>query len=145
MNKIAQYNPSELAVLIDNTRKEAGGDFSDMYIRSLAGMLKRSPSMYLSFGPWWWVLKSEMINAGILDFGDETDAEVLEMLSYNNTDMNCAACYVAQSAAFDEYSTHTHDRTVVDLDGEPFVYRLADSTMEMMIAAQVIELGGRLQ
>lgn len=144
MKKIVKYNPVELNQMIENTRKEVGDNFAENYLLSLAKMLKKQPDMYLSFGPYWWLLKKELINLGVLDFGEDSDAELVEMLEYESRDLNCAACYAAQVLAFDSYATHTNDKTVIGDDGEPFVYRLADSTMELMIASKAIDLGGAL-
>ena len=144
MRRIIKYNPVELNQMIENTRKEVGNDFAENYLLSLAKLLKDKPDMYLSFGPYWWLLKNELIKIGVNDFGDDSDAEIVEMLEYESRDLNCAACFAAQTLAFDAYATHTNDKAVTGDDGEPFIYRLADDAMELMIAAKAINLGSSL-
>lgn len=141
MKKIVKYNPLELSKIVEETHKEVGFDFAENYLKNLASDLKERPDMYLSFGPYWWLLKNELIKLGINDFGEDSDIEVVEMLDYKGRDLNCAACYAAQSLSFDSYSTHTNDKTVIGDDGEPFIYRLADDDMELMIIAKAIEYG----
>lgn len=141
MKKIVKYNPLELSKIVEETHKEVGFDFAENYLKNLASGLIERPDMYLSFGPYWWLLKNELIKIGVNDFGDDSDAEVVEMLEYESRDLNCAACFAAQSLAFDSYSTHTNDKTVIGDDGEPFIYRLADDDMELMIIAKAIEYG----
>lgn len=136
MNKIVGYDATELGILVESAKQEAGSSFSEKYISKIAELIKEKPDLYLSFGAYWWLIKQEMINANLGGFGLYVDAEVLEMLDYGNTDLNCAACYTAQVQAFNDYSTHARERAMLGTDGEIFMYSLSDGEMELRILAK---------
>ena len=53
-------------------------DWRKRMLEGYKGILLGNPIQYRGFGPFWWILKKEMLDAGIADFGDSLDAEWVE-------------------------------------------------------------------
>lgn len=141
MKGIALFDRAELDAMVTATRKEAGGDFAPAYLRGIAENLKIQPWVYRSFGPYWWLLKRELIGAGFTDFGDEVDAETAEALDYGSTELNLSACYVAQSHCIEQMNLYGHHHVVELATGEAVEYVLVDEQVEAIEVGRLIQAG----
>ena len=112
---------------------------------SFQNLLRKDPKQYRSYGPFWWLLKKELIGLGIKDFGDHIDLEWLEMTDYGDSMLNILASWTYGDYASEQgllYSnvhsiTFTHELTDSFSDerrgasaGE---YTLIDEEMEVMV------------
>lgn len=144
MKGIARYDRAELEALIADTRKEVGGDFAPAYLRGVAAVLAERPAMYRSFGPYWWLLKRELIASGVRQFGESVDAETADALSHGERDLNLAACYVAQMHTLDTAMAYGHLHAVELDDGTIAEFTLADDEVEAIEVGRLIEAGKRV-
>ena len=106
------------------------------FISIMQGLLKNDPLRYRSFGPYWWIVKNAMINAGINEFGEAIDAEWLEQSSYD-TDYHgllAALLYSGQMMNNGLIYANQHNIELKDEDGvmDMQVYVLADEDMETL-------------
>ena len=74
-------------------------DWQKRMLEGYKGILLRNPIQYRGFGPFWWILKKEMLDAGIADFGDSLDAEWVERIDYGDPVLNILSAY-----AYAEYA-----------------------------------------
>lgn len=135
------FNKPAIAVL-DSLKPSqlAAGELSrEGWLRKMLdgyrGILLKNPVQYRGFGPFWWILKKEMLDAGIADFGDSFDAEWVERIDYGDAVLNILAAY-----AYAEYAEHygllySSTHTVEFLGDDDEVsnedYVLADDFMEL--------------
>lgn len=95
---------------------------------SVADMVKRNPSTYLSFGPYWWPLKAIMQREGFLG-GEPVDTHLLEQVALPTDALNCAAAF-----AFHEGDFHFGGRRFLmwnEADGGAVDFILADDDFEV--------------
>ena len=99
--------------------KKTRGEWLAGIIPALANVLRKDPRQYMSFGPYWWLVKKCFINAGIDDFGDFIDAEWFEKATYSDPVWDIAGfAYQEFSAANGMFYSHSHLIAFVDEDGE---------------------------
>lgn len=134
MQNIARYDATDLAPLVAEARAEAGGDFAPAFMQSVAKQIKSNPRLYRTFGPYWWVLKRELAKASIGTNGDYVDAETANALDYGSTELNLAACYLAQQKNLETYFLYSNTTMVELISGETVDYVLEDQQLELLIA-----------
>lgn len=96
--------------------------------------LKLNPIQYRNYGPYWWVMKQAMIDAGFAPFGFDIDAEMFEAMADPDTSFSVfrAMLYYDYSTENDFIGRATH--TIMD-NGEDVEYTIYDSDAERYIAA----------
>lgn len=96
--------------------------------------LKLYPIQYRNYGPYWWVMKKALIDAGYEYFGDEFDAEMLEAMSDSDKSFAVfrAMLYYDYTIDNDFIGRATH--TIVN-DGEDEEYTVYDDYVERQIAS----------
>ena len=142
---ISIYKPSEesLDTLISETR-ERNPNWQRDFLAGLARELREDPRRYKSFGPYWWLIKKELLAAGYTEFGHFMDQEWLDNMDYGNTAYNLAAAWGYSDWATDNgylYATR-HPYALRDSDTEEqfgeevwenAVYVLEDTDMEAIM------------
>ena len=97
--------------------------------------LLANPIQYRNFGPWWWIVKKNMIDAGYTPFGSEFDAEMVEAMSYpDNPDMAIIAGMAYYEASLENQFVGQATHVIVD-NGEDVEYLVYDADAEAFIAA----------
>ena len=90
------------------------------------------------FGPFWWILKKEMLDAGIADFGDSLDAEWVERIDYGDPVLNILSAYAYAEYAEEYGLLYSSGHTVEFIGDDDEVinddYVLADDFMELRAA-----------
>ena len=71
------------------------------FLKSVATIVTSNPKQYHSYGPYWWLLKRELIADGYGQFGDTVDAEWVEKLDYGDWIYNLLAAWVYAEQAID--------------------------------------------
>lgn len=105
---------------------------------NIANILRREPLRYRAYGPYWWILKREMLNQGIKDFGSHIDAEWYGNTDYGNSTINILAAWLYEDNGFSFRNIYSSDHNVTFLQGENEgeidvrVYTLVDEDMEML-------------
>jgi len=92
---------------------------------TMAKVLDGDPRSYRSFGPYWWIVKKELLDAGYNQFGDFLDREWLEIMD--------------QDHALNNGMIYANGHPIVVTPDEPEgaepedrVYTLADEDMEAL-------------
>jgi hypothetical protein len=100
--------------------------------------LKINPIQYRNYGPYWWVIKKAMLDAGFAPFGQDIDIEMFEAMTDSDTAFSVfrAMLYYDYSTENDFIGRATH--TIVD-NGEDVEYTLFDNDAERYIAASGIK------
>lgn len=99
-----------------------------------ARILKRKPQQYRSFGPFWWLLKRELINHGHTEFGTTVDAEWYNHADYGDPVLNMLAVWTYAEFADGRglLFSNAHAVSFIDdgAESEPEEYVLIDEEME---------------
>ncbi len=139
------FNKPSVSVLESLKPAElADGSISkdDWRVKMLNGyrsILLKNPIQYRGFGPFWWILKKEMLDASITDFGDSLDAEWVERIEYGDSVLNIlsAYAYAEYAEAYGLLYSSGHSLMFIGEDDEQSMveYILADDYMELKAAA----------
>lgn len=103
-----------------------------------ARFLRKDPARYRSFGPYWWVLKDEMLKHGITDFGDFLDMEWLELCKYDTPFHTLLAAWMYSENAIDMGLIYSNEHLVsylpeeTDQENDVRPYIVADDEMELL-------------
>lgn len=140
MAKFEKPQANEFWELKRQALEESGLDedaWKKKIIANIAIILKQNPLQYRSFGPYWWLVKSELIKQGITDFGQDVDAEWFEKADYGNSSTNILAAWAYSDNAIDEGLIYSSEHSVTFLNGEfedeidVQTYVLVDEEMEL--------------
>lgn len=102
-------------------------------------ILLQDPLRYRSYGPYWWVLKSALLERGAsFGFFDFVDAQWMEAVDYGSTFLNLLAAWMYAENALDMGLIYSHEHTVafepeeegMEQDVRP--YFLIDEDMETL-------------
>lgn len=113
-------------------------DWVEKCCKETARILRKDPLRYRSYGPYWWVQKKAMIDAGIEDFGDTVDLEWFEKVDYGNKFLNLLAALMYSNSAMDMGLIYANAHNVAFLSEEEAiehdvqVYTLADDEVEIL-------------
>lgn len=134
--KISKPSAEELRPLLFQAT-QAGDIPEDEWHKTLitgfAKMLRKSPLQYRCFGPYWWIFKSLLLDAGETDFGTGMDAEWREDMDYGSPSLNLLAAYAYYDGAFERGLIYSNTHTVASADGDETVeYVLIDEDMETL-------------
>lgn len=142
MKSIVKFELPAIEALAADARKEVGSaQIAPAYLQGLRANIASNPSMYRSFGPYWWLIKREMLAMGIKDFGESVDTETADALDYGDRDLNCAAGYAYQLLAFDTMAVYGHHHAVQLEDGTIAQYVLADEEVEAIEVGRLVQAG----
>ena len=110
-------------------------EWAQAYLVGLSSALRKSPELYRNFGPWWWIVKHAMLEAGQTPLGTHIDAEMLEAMEHEDGrwfSVLCAAAYQENSLETQWVGQSTH---VIVTDGEDSEYVIYDHGAEAYIKA----------
>lgn len=134
MKTIARYDLPELETLIAEATQEAGGDFTAAFVSGVAGELGADPLRYRAFGPYWWLVKREIIDSGITFLGEELDSETLAALDYVDSKLNLAAAYAWRENTLATSALYSDTHVVELTTGEVDQYVIYDHEVEVLAA-----------
>lgn len=139
---IVVYKPSEedLDDLIEETA-ERNPNWQKDCLDGIARELHEDLARYRSYGPYWWLLKKALLEAGYREFGTFLDAAWYEKLDYGSSAYNLAAAWGYSDWAAENGSLyalrHTYalrdtemDEVFEDEIWEEATYVLEDKDME---------------
>lgn len=140
MTNIVKPTEADLAPLIvEATETQTLTQWKAKFLASLGQFLTANPLRYRSYGPWWWLVKNELIKSGFLEFGDEVDAEWVEALDYGRIELNLLAAHGYADFRLDEGAMHEPLHTLELTDGEMFDYLSDDKDMEQRALAKQMQ------
>jgi hypothetical protein len=133
MKKIVIYTRPELAAIL--TQATAGTTPAAWLTdarTTLAAMLKARPASYLSFGPWWWAVKAQLVAAGLI--GGTVNDDLLAAIATGDAALDMAGALAYHGWNLDQM----RDGNVFAVDtedGDQVDYLLADDDMDALIGA----------
>lgn len=138
MKDIAKPTAEDLQQYIAESLAE-GKTIQEMvtsFMPVLSKHLLSNPIQYRNFGPWWWVIKKRMIDAGYMPFGPEFDAEMVEAMTYpENAEMSVIAGMAYYEGSLENQFVGQATHVIVD-NGEDVEYLVYDADAESYIAAK---------
>jgi hypothetical protein len=143
MTNIIKPTEADLAPLIaDAIEKQTLTQWKPIFLATLDAFFKNNPLRYRSYGPWWWLVKKELIASGNFEFGEDVDAEWVEALDYGKAELNLLAAHgYADWRCFMQGAPHEPLHTLELEDGETIDYLLTDTDMEQLALGQQLEKG----
>lgn len=134
MQKIVIYTPLELAGMVFGAVGAGSGvAWLDGMRRSIAGMVKRRPQVYRTFGPYWWAVKAQLVDNGLMT--GELDETLAEAIGSGDAMQDMAGA-VAYHGFNTDQMRDTNTFAVNTADGDTFDYVLHDPEIEAMIAGR---------
>lgn len=122
-------------VLSDMLEMEIGDQdrsaFADSFLKNTIKILRQNPKQYLSYGPYWWPLKDMLIKRGFRDFGNTTQQEWVDALSYEEDALTIAACWAYSQLRIDEGNIYNYRHILDTGDGEGMEYFLGDDELAL--------------
>jgi hypothetical protein len=108
-------------------------------VDAIAKILRDRPLRYRTYGPYWWVVKRALIDAGVTDFGDHIDLEWFDALNYGDPAYNLLAAWAYEDARFASGQIIENPyHVMIQADGEAIEYACDDEEMEAQAAARAL-------
>ena len=141
MAKIHKPTIEDMRPLLEEATTAANQNEAAWVKRLLAGMeatLTGDPLQYRAYGPYWWVLKREMQNAGmkLIEQAPHMDRDWAAQMDYGQTKWNLLAAWAYAEIRFEGGLFYDPEHTLADEDGEFVYFVSADEDMEMLAAAK---------
>ena len=126
--KIVTYSVEDLERIVKNASAGRSREawLSDMRAK-IVKMLKDRPATYRTFGPWWWPLKSQLIERG--DWPGSVDPDDVAQVTTGSQSWDMAAAVAYHGASIDELRDGNTFQ-VDTADGDTIDYVLFDQEME---------------
>ena len=101
-----------------------------------AKILLEDPKQYRRFGPYWWLVKHELIAEGYTQFGDTVDAEWYEKMDYGDWVDNILAAWFFGENSIDNGLIYS-ELHIINVSYEPdeyeaYTYYVIDEEMELV-------------
>lgn len=132
--KIKLYDSADLEKIVAKGAKgfPDRSAWAGRMVAAFAGVVRRSPLAYRSFGPFWWPLKAMMVSAGELA-ASAPDPDLVAQVTTGSAALDVAAAW-AQHEAHSSQMLAGSAFTVDTEDGDTMEYLLIDKEMEAMAA-----------
>lgn len=125
----------ELAgLLAEATSHQDEEAFVANYLAGLVKVLGSDPRQYRSFGPYWWPLKSLMIEHGIQPGAGSLELGTLQVYTMDTPALTICAAWAYQQGRIEEGKLRTASHQLELPEGELYEYELVDEDMEAFIA-----------
>lgn len=108
-------------------------EFVAGYLANFAEIIADNPRQYRAYGPYWWAIKSLMVEHGIMDFGEEIEAGTIEHYSYPSDVDTIVSAWSYFQDVFSDGRLYSSEHQLPMADGELYLYELIDMEMEALI------------
>ena len=98
-------------------------------INSISKVLKKEPMQYRFYGAYWWVVKNEMLLAGIDWIDDHIDKEWFDKLDTGDSASNLMAAWLYSEEKINNLEMPSN-LAIMDIKGENVEYNISDIFME---------------
>jgi len=132
-NKVTVFTEQALIPIIEEGSSDSDEEqWAAGFLAGAAGLLKRNPVMYRSFGPFWWPLKKYLQDGG-LNGGEPVEDELFDQVTMGSKSLDIAAAY-----AYHDWTTSNMNITntvhiAQSSDGEDVEYQVIDDEFEALI------------
>lgn len=134
MQRIVIYSAADLAAVATATIAAGPREaWRARLLDELAKMLRARPGIYRTFGPYWWPVKQQLIDAGKIV--GEVKPEALAAITSGDNDLDLVGALLYHGYNVDEMRTGTTTFTVDTADGDTIDYVLDDPEAEEMALA----------
>lgn len=128
MDRIQTFTNEQLdQLLYDAVGLRPRAEWRATIYRQVAAILKQRPRAYRTFGPWWWALKAQMIEAGALS--GESDPDLVATVTTGNADRDLAGALAYHGFNVDNM-VGGNTFTVETEAGDTIGYVLVDADFE---------------
>lgn len=121
------------ALLAEATSHQDEETFVTNYLAGLVKILGSDPRQYRSFGPYWWPLKSLMIDSGIHPGAGSLELGTLQRYTMDTPALTICAAWAYQQGRIEEGKLRTASHQLELPEGELYEYELVDEDMEALI------------
>ncbi len=133
-NKVTVFTEQALIPIIEEGSSDSDEEqWADGFLAGAAGLLKRNPVMYRSFGPFWWPLKRYLQDGG-LNGGEPVEDELFDQVTMGSKSLDIAAAYAYHDWTTSNMSITNTVHIVQSSDGEDVEYQVIDDEFEALIA-----------
>jgi hypothetical protein len=109
-------------------------DFSGYALSVINDRLRKDPLRYLDYGPYWWSLKRELVDAGY-DYGSDDDPEIREVYCGRATDETIVMADTFRSMALEQYFVGTRTWMLKASSSEGWT--LLDDDLESKVSSKM--------
>ncbi|MCO6429022.1 hypothetical protein [Nitrosomonas communis] len=132
------FDQSAISDLVEQRKKALStnrglSDFLGFGLGVIAGRLKKDPTRYRDYGPYWWALK-EALNRNGYNYGQQSDEEISNAYRGNTDAETLVMADEFRSMYLDTFLVHSNQFMLDANTGE--MWTLLDSDMESMKLAQ---------
>jgi len=132
-NKVTVFTEQALIPIIEEGSSDSDEEqWAAGFLASAAGLLKRNPVMYRSFGPFWWPLKKYLQDGG-LNGGEPVEDELFDQVTMGSKSLDIAAAYAYHDWTISNMGTTNTVHIVQSTDGEDVEYQVIDDEFETLI------------
>lgn len=127
------YDASDLSPLVDEAlagREPA--EFIQTYLDGLKSIIGRDPRQYRSFGPYWWPLKSMLMDKGMF-VGTDLENGTLQHYTMGTPELTIVAAWAYQQDRLNEGKLRSSSHQLELPGGDLYEYYLTDLDMEQAI------------
>lgn len=129
MQRIVIYSPAELAaVAADALAAEPREVWRARVLAELAQTLKKWPGAYRTFGPYWWVVKRQLVDAGL--HAGEVKPDALAAIATGDDDLDLLGALLYHGYNVDQMRLDGVTFSVDTDDGDTIDYVLDDPEAE---------------
>lgn len=137
--KIKIPTPTDLMPLYQEaTDDRTEEQYKAHFLEQVAVMLSRNPLWYRAYGIYWYALKQELINRGLID-QEFIDAEQIERAKYDNSAYLLLAAWAYHNERHEIGSGYDDLHVVEYEDGTIDGYQLVDEELEMLAVAKSLQ------
>ena len=123
--KLKMFEEGQLdSQIVEGTGDSTVKEWVDGFLANIAGLVKKTPAQYLSFGPMWWPIKSMMQERGLLG-GEPVDPAMVAQATLGAPELDVAAAF-----AFHDWYQGGNEFTCQTEDGDTIDYVLVDEDFE---------------
>jgi hypothetical protein len=132
MDKIIIYTVPELQAIVKGAARSNPAGWAEDLRSKVAKMIADRPGVYRTFGPWWWPLKAQLIDAGLL-VGEPNPVKA-EAISTGQKMLDLAGAVAYHGYCVDNM-IESNTFTVGTESGDTLDYVLDDPEFDERIAA----------
>jgi len=131
--RIQQPTKDELTpFFIEATANQTAAEWETKMLSGIAGILRKQPLRYRTYGPYWWLVKAILIDHGITDFGGHIDQEWFDALDYGDPVYNLLAAWAYEDTRFMPGQMAENPYHALETeDGDSIDYTSGDEEMEI--------------
>jgi hypothetical protein len=132
--KIKIYSDEQLQQIIARaTENQTREQWMAKALKNLARFIKSNPNEYRTFGAWWWAIKRQLVDAGLLT--GSVNLEMFNAITTGDTEKDMAGALAYHEYTADSMYIGNHFQFSTE-EGDTIDYVLDDQEMELRAFAR---------